>query len=142
MNVGTRADVVTLYNAGAVADALRADGVRVVDLGMSSNHDIRALRDLGHLVRAGKYDVVHTHLYRAGLYGRLAARLAKVPLVVSTEHSLVPGSIEGRRTSKSVRALYLAACGAGHPDQGAAIRNVLGSDTAAVTAAWRVWLRG
>jgi glycosyltransferase involved in cell wall biosynthesis len=104
-----RADVVTLYNPGAVADGLRADGVRVVDLGMRSNRDLRAVRDLVRLIRRERYDVVHTHLYRAGLYGRLAARLAKVPRIVSTEHSLRPGYIEGRPTTAGVRALYRGA---------------------------------
>jgi glycosyltransferase involved in cell wall biosynthesis len=52
--------------------------------------------------------VVHTHLYRACLYGRLAARLAGVRHVLATEHSLGTGVIEGRRTGAGVRALYLA----------------------------------
>jgi hypothetical protein len=50
--------------------------------------------------------------------------------------------VASRYGAQSLRALYLAACGARHPDQGTAIKGVLGSDTAAVTAAWRVWLRG
>ncbi|MFD0720818.1 glycosyltransferase [Streptomyces globosus] len=54
------------------------------------------------------YDLVHTHLYRACLYGRIAARLAGVGAVVATEHSLGDGEIEGRPLSAGVRRLYLA----------------------------------
>ncbi|MFF1360591.1 glycosyltransferase [Streptomyces sp. NPDC058297] len=101
-------DVVTLTNPGAVARGLTADGVRVVHLGMSGNRDLGALPRLTRLVREGRYDLVHTHLYRACVYGRFAARLAGVRAVVATEHSLGEHAMEGRPLSAGVRALYLA----------------------------------
>ncbi|MBT2410266.1 glycosyltransferase [Streptomyces sp. ISL-12] len=103
-----RCDVVTLTDPGPVADGLTADGVRVVHLGMTGNRDLSALPRLTRLIRAGGYDLVHTHLYRACLYGRLAARLAGVRAVVATEHSLGDTLMEGRRLTPGVRALYLA----------------------------------
>ncbi|SDF64548.1 Glycosyltransferase involved in cell wall bisynthesis [Blastococcus aurantiacus] len=118
------ADVVALYNAGSVAEQLRADGVRVTDLGMRSNTQVGAVLRLARLVRRGRYDVVHTHLFRAGLYGRLAARLARVPVVVATEHSLLDDQLEGRPATRAVRTLYLAA-------------ERLGQRTVAVSAAVR-----
>ncbi|MCX4575070.1 glycosyltransferase [Streptomyces sp. NBC_01571] len=101
-------DVVTLTNPGAVADGLAADGVRVVHLGMTGNRDVAALPRLAKLIRGGRYDLVHTHLYRACVYGRIAARLAGVKAVVATEHSLGDSQMEGRRLSAGVRELYLA----------------------------------
>ncbi|MEU5096353.1 glycosyltransferase [Streptomyces sp. NPDC020996] len=101
-------DVVTLTNPGAVADGLAADGVRVVHLGMAGNRDLAALPRLVRFIRAGGYDLVHTHLYRACVYGRLAARLAGVRAIVATEHSLGDSQMEGRRLSAGVRGLYLA----------------------------------
>ncbi|MER6673007.1 glycosyltransferase [Streptomyces sp. NPDC000983] len=101
-------DVVTLTNPGAVADGLVADGVRVVHLGMAGNRDLAALPRLARLIRRGGYDLVHTHLYRACLYGRLAARMAGVGAVVATEHSLGDSQMEGRRLGPGVRSLYLA----------------------------------
>ncbi|WP_171116478.1 MULTISPECIES: glycosyltransferase [Streptomyces] len=103
-----RCDVVTLTNPGAVAEGLKADGVRVVHLGMTGNRDVSVLPRLVHLIRSGGYDLVHTHLYRAGVYGRVAARLAGVRAVVTTEHSLGGTQMEGRALSFGVRALYLA----------------------------------
>ncbi|MFD9908519.1 glycosyltransferase [Streptomyces sp. NPDC059063] len=101
-------DVVTLTNPGAVARQITADGTRVTHLGMSGNRDLSALPRLTKLIRAGRYDVVHTHLYRACLYGRIAARLAGVHAVVATEHSLGASQMEGRPLTGGVRALYLA----------------------------------
>ncbi|MEU3934341.1 glycosyltransferase [Streptomyces sp. NPDC029044] len=101
-------DVVTLTNPGTVAAGLAADGVRVLDLGMAGNRDLAALPRLVRVIRAGGYQLVHTHLYRACLYGRIAARLAGVRAVVATEHSLGDSQMEGRPLNAGVRALYLA----------------------------------
>ncbi|MEV5525861.1 glycosyltransferase [Streptomyces prunicolor] len=101
-------DVVTLTNPGAVAAGLTADGVRVHHLGMTGNRDLAALPRLVRIIRTGRYDLVHTHLYRACVYGRLAARIAGVKAVVATEHSLGDSQMEGRSLSTGVRALYLA----------------------------------
>lgn len=104
------ADVLALTNAGVLAGAIRSDGVRVMDLGMRGNRDVAAIPRLVGIVRRGRYDLVHTHLYRAQVYGALAARLAGVRTVVSTEHSLNDTLIEGRPTDRpGVRGLYLGA---------------------------------
>jgi len=101
-------DVVTLYNAGPVADMIRADGGNVCDLGMKSNTQLSAVLRLRRMMREGRYDVVHAHLYRSQIYGRLAAWLARTPVVVSTEHSIGETHLERRRMTLAVRALYLA----------------------------------
>ncbi|MGY1439265.1 glycosyltransferase [Streptomyces reniochalinae] len=105
---GVDCDVVTLTEPGSVAEGIRGDGTRVTHLGMGGNRDLAALPRLVRLVRTGRYDVVHTHLYRACVYGRIAARLAGVRTVVATEHSLGEGVLEGRPLTPAVRALYLA----------------------------------
>jgi len=51
--------------------------------------DLRALLALWRLMRAFRPHVVHTHAAKAGLLGRLAARLAGVPVVVHTYHGHV-----------------------------------------------------
>lgn len=102
------AEVIALTNADEIADAIRHDGTPVHALNMRSNRDIFAVIKLARWLRALKPDVVHLHLYRATLYGRIAARLANVPVVVTTEHSLLDGRIEGRPATKGVQALYMA----------------------------------
>ncbi|MFC7220959.1 glycosyltransferase [Streptomyces polyrhachis] len=101
-------DVAALAALGPVADALRADGVRVAHIGMRHNRDLSALGRLTRLIRSGGYDLVHTHLYRACLYGRIAARLAGVRAIVATEHSLCETTLEGRELNAGIRGLYTA----------------------------------
>ncbi|WP_329177207.1 glycosyltransferase [Streptomyces sp. NBC_01477] len=98
--------VVTLTNPGPVADGIRSDGTAVTHLGMAGNRDLSVLPRLAALIRSGGFDLVHTHLYRACVYGRVAARLAGVRAVVATEHSLGDSQIEGRPLSAGTRALY------------------------------------
>ncbi|WP_329214289.1 glycosyltransferase [Streptomyces sp. NBC_00683] len=101
-------DVVTLTNPGPVAEGLRADGIRVGHLGMNGNRDLTAVPRLARLIRRGAYDLVHTHLYRACVYGRIAARLAGTTrATIATEHSLGHAEIEGRPLTRGTRALYL-----------------------------------
>ncbi|HEU4346679.1 MAG TPA: glycosyltransferase [Actinoplanes sp.] len=101
-------EVATLSGPGGLAAALRARGTRVHELTARSDHDLSAVAELRRLMRLGRFDVVHTHLYRACVHGRFAARLAGVPHVLATEHS--PGNrvVEGRPATGGVRALYLA----------------------------------
>ncbi len=101
-------EVVTLTGPGPVADGIEADGTPVTHLGMTGDRDLTVLPRLSALIRAGGYDLVHTHLYRACVYGRIAARMAGVRAVVATEHSLGDAVIEGRRLTRGVRALYRA----------------------------------
>jgi glycosyltransferase involved in cell wall biosynthesis len=70
----------------------RQAGVRTVELPrmrerISPLHDLLTLRDLVLLMRRERFTVVHTHCAKAGLLGRLAARLTRVPVVVHTFHA-------------------------------------------------------
>jgi len=50
-----------------------------------------AFARLIRIIRAFRPTIVHTHLQSANLYGRLAAHLARVPVVVATEHNVYVG---------------------------------------------------
>jgi glycosyltransferase involved in cell wall biosynthesis len=55
---------------------------------MSLTSDLKAGREVYQLIRKLQPDIVHTHNPKPGVYGRIAARMAKVPVVVNTVHGL------------------------------------------------------
>jgi len=107
-HLSVRCEVATLTRPGAIAATVRDSGIPVFDVEMAHNRDLSVLSRLEGLMSRGRYDLVHTHLYRACVYGRMAARLAGVPHIVATEHSIGDRLIEGRPISAGVRRLYLS----------------------------------
>jgi glycosyltransferase involved in cell wall biosynthesis len=72
----------------------RENGVRIVMIPalvrrISLHNDLRALCSLVRLLIKEKPDIVHTHTSKAGLLGRLTAKILKVPLIVHTPHGHV-----------------------------------------------------
>ena len=50
-------------------------------------YDIVAFWKIFTVIKKNKYDIVHTHQAKAGILGRIAARLAGVPVIIHTYHS-------------------------------------------------------
>ena len=57
--------------------------------------DFIALRKLENILRAQKPDLVHTHSGKAGILGRLAAKLASVPVIIHHIHGPSFGNFQG-----------------------------------------------
>ncbi|WP_164842485.1 glycosyltransferase [Actinoplanes solisilvae] len=95
-------EVVTLSPPGPVLAAMRAGGTTVHEMVSSRDLDPASIRALRRLARRGGFDVVHTHLFRASVQGRLAAWLAGVARVVATDYRLD----DGRRTALGTRLVY------------------------------------
>lgn len=81
-----RHTVVTLWDSAPLADELPSTvSYRCVHINRISR--IKRVQTLAALFVELGADVVHTHLFSADLWGRLAARRANVP-VVTTEHNI------------------------------------------------------
>lgn len=72
---------------GPMAARLKALGVPLTRLPRLARVDPFLLFGLVKLMRREKPDIVHTHLFKSDLHGRLAARWTGVPVVVSTAHN-------------------------------------------------------
>src|SRR4029079_14493306 len=79
---------------GNLLDMARQRGIDVEQL-VGLGREIRPLADLAtlwrlyRLIRKARPAIVHTHTAKAGVLGRIAARLAGVPVVVHTYHGHV-----------------------------------------------------
>lgn len=73
--------------------------------------DARALRALVRIIRGFSPDIVHTHTAKAGMLGRLAARIGggSRPIVVHTYHGHVLEGYFGRAKTRVYRGLETAA---------------------------------
>jgi glycosyltransferase involved in cell wall biosynthesis len=85
---GHEVSVFTLGAPGTFAGRAEAAGVRVASVAKRSRYDATVLVRLASAFRRARLDVVHTHLWGGHVWGRLAATLARVPVVVATEHNL------------------------------------------------------
>ena len=75
-----------------VAD-IESAGIRHIALvsstrGMNLLADARAARELWGILRRERFDILHTHNPKPGLYGRILGRIARVPIAINTVHGL------------------------------------------------------
>jgi glycosyltransferase involved in cell wall biosynthesis len=73
----------------AVAKGVRCEAMAGLGREIQPVADVRAFLGLVRLIRDFRPAIVHTHTAKAGLLGRLAARVAGVPVVVHTFHGHV-----------------------------------------------------
>ena len=79
--------VAWLTAAGPFTQVLEEAGIPVVGVQAKGHRDARALIRLRRIMRAERVDIVHTHLFVDGFYGRLAALMAGVPVRVVTQQN-------------------------------------------------------
>lgn len=86
-------EVVGACADGPLLQAVRDEGFRIENLppmrSLSPGEQIRALRALLRLIRAERPDIIHAHMPIAGFLGRIAGRLAGVPVVAYTCHGFL-----------------------------------------------------
>ncbi len=93
-----------------VLDDARRRGCRLIDvpaLGreVAPLRDMVALRQLLRIIAAERPRILHTHTSKAGFVGRLAARLARVPIVIHQPHGHIFYGYYGPRRTAFFAAL-------------------------------------
>ena len=106
---------------GPDVESLARDGVRHVPLtdstrAMDPLADLRAATELWRILRRERPDVLHTHNPKPGLYGRVVGRLARVPIVVNTNHGLYATEDHGRLRRTAVLGMEAVAARFSHAE--------------------------
>ena len=90
---GYGVEVISMIPPEAHTEELAAAGIPVRSLNMRAGvADPRALFRLAGMLRASRPHILHCHMVHANLLGRLVRLLARVPVVISTAHSVNEGS--------------------------------------------------
>jgi glycosyltransferase involved in cell wall biosynthesis len=75
---------------GPYVEKIEAEGFKFHPIPFKRSYDIfshsRSLWQLGRLIHRERYDLVHTHTPIASLIGRIAAKAARVPVILYTAH--------------------------------------------------------
>ncbi len=114
-------DVHAASAPGPFVEAIEARGVtfHAIDhstRSMSLLSDLRAAHETYRLIRRLNPDIVHTHNPKPGVYGRIAARLARVPAVVNTVHGLYAQPTDPFRRRMAVYGLERLAAAFSHAE--------------------------
>jgi glycosyltransferase involved in cell wall biosynthesis len=78
-------EVATLTRLGPLRAELDAVEIPVTAIGKRLKVDPFALGRLVRFLKRGRFDIVQTWIFAANTYGRIAARMAGVPIVITTE---------------------------------------------------------
>lgn len=80
--------VVNLSNGGYWENEIQRLGIKVVALPRKKNFEFTRLFELIKLLKKIKPHIVHTYMYSANSYGRIAAILTRVPIIIASERNL------------------------------------------------------
>ena len=76
-----------IAKGGEIADELKQKGIDIKILDIFSYHNPINILRLAYLFRKARPDIVHAHGYFGSTFGRLAAILAGVPIIITHVHS-------------------------------------------------------
>ena len=100
---------ITDANEGDMSFLIEKHGVHVVRVDSLCNgsgpiDDLKTFRRLYQVIKREKPDLVHLHLLKARFFGGLAAKLARVPVIVETFHGNLFSDYYGKLTTSAILA--------------------------------------
>ena len=86
--LGFEVTTVTVLEGGPLEKDFERAGLKVIKLRKRGLLGRGTIEDLTELFKREKPDIVHTHLFLADMWARIAAKRAGVPVIVTTEHNV------------------------------------------------------
>ena len=80
--------VYSLSGEGKIAEKLRDKGIEVICLGAKNIFNISVFFKLIKLLKCQKPQILHTYLFHANFIGRIAGRIASVPIIISSVRTM------------------------------------------------------
>ncbi|QTL99718.1 glycosyltransferase [Iocasia frigidifontis] len=80
-------------NSGMMENLNLREGIRLYKIDslvrdISPLNEIKAVWQMYKIIKKNKYDIVHTHIAKAGVLGRIAAKMAGVPIIIHGIHGI------------------------------------------------------
>lgn len=96
------AKVVTIVEKGILAKDLAQLGVEITHIHKKSRVDLGLIFKLKNYIKLYKPDIVHTQLFGSDTLGRIAAFLAGVKVIITTEQNINPDEGTAKKLVKSI----------------------------------------
>lgn len=96
-----------LSRTGPLEKRFQEKGIPTKLIGMRGFPDWPRYKSLKNFLHDGKFDIIHTNILRADLFGRTAAHAVGIPAIVSTEHGIHAWEHKGDLMRTIVRQFYL-----------------------------------
>lgn len=82
--------VCCIREGGYFAEKLKEEGIKVHILNRMRNHsfDVKAIFEIVNILKKEKVHILRTHAYHANLYGRIAGKIAKTPVIICSYHNV------------------------------------------------------
>ena len=81
-----------LYNPGEIQELINKEGIKTYNLNQKGLLrgwlGIQVIKKIRKILKEHNIDIIHTHLIRADIYGRLAAIINNTPIIITTIHNL------------------------------------------------------
>jgi len=81
--------VCSLSDKGEIGEEIEKIGIKVFALNkLNHTFDYSIIREICNIIKREKIQIVRTHQYHANFYGRIAAKICKVPCIVASVHNV------------------------------------------------------
>jgi sugar transferase (PEP-CTERM/EpsH1 system associated) len=98
--------VACLRETGGLKTELEEIGVSVIEFNRGDGLDLKLPFDFARVLRKEKITILHTHDLGPYLYGAIAAKLARVPVLVHTEHSYLTQNTKILKIAERVLSFF------------------------------------